>query len=173
MDILQNNPCIAVWVPCNEAWGQHLTMEIGKWTAAHDPSRLVNVASGGNFWPVGDIADHHNYPHPEFPTADPRFDNYIKVVGEFGGHGFVVDKKHLWNPGARNWGYGGLPKNQDELMARYRKSMEMLVKLRKAGVAGGIYTQTSDIEGEVAGLFPFTAPGSGVDRNGLDRLRDH
>jgi beta-galactosidase len=75
------------------------------------------------------------------------------VVGEFGGHGFVVDVKHRWNPKARNWGYGGLPKDRDELMARYEKSNAKLIELKKAGIAGGIYTQTSDIKGEVNGLL--------------------
>ena len=154
MDTLHNHPSIAVWVPFNEAWGQHRTMEIGKWTMNYDPSRLLNIASGGNFWPVGHIADHHNYPNPEFPD-DSRFNDYIKVVGEFGGHGFVVDEKHLWNPKARNWGYGGLPQDRDELMDRYRKTNALLIELRKAGVAGGIYTQTSDIEGEVNGLLTY------------------
>lgn len=155
IDTYYNHPSIVVWVPFNEAWAQHRTMEIGKWNAEYDPSRLVNVASGGNFWPVGDIADHHSYPHPSFPTGDPRFKDYIMVVGEFGGHGYVVDKKHLWNPNARNWGYGGLPKSREELTARYRESIRRLTDLRKMGVAGGVYTQTTDIEGEVNGLLTY------------------
>ena len=56
---------------------------------------------------------------------------------------------------ARNWGYGGLPKDRDELMARYQKSNARLIELRKKGIAGGIYTQTSDIEGEVNGLLTY------------------
>ncbi len=155
IDSLYNAPCIVVWIPFNEAWGQHCTMEIGKWTVEYDPSRLVNVASGGNYWPVGHVADHHSYPHPDFPLDDTRFDNDIKVVGEFGGHGFVVDKTHLWNPDARNWGYGGLPKDQDELMARYMESFRRMKDLKKKGIAGAVYTQTSDVEGEVNGLLTY------------------
>jgi len=155
VDYLYNSPSIVMWVPFNEAWGQHKTMEVGKWIADYDKTRLVNVASGGNFWPVGDIADHHSYPHPGFPTGDPRFDDYIKVVGEFGGHGYVVDKKHIWNPNAKNWGYGGLPKNIEELQARYAESIKRLVQLKNQGVAGGIYTQTSDIESEINGLMTY------------------
>ncbi len=99
VDTLENHPSIVVWVPFNESWGQHRTVEVGKWIAKRDPSRLVNIASGGNFWPVGDIADAHKYPHPAFPFDAHRFDDYILVVGEFGGHGFpVVD--HLWDPNA-------------------------------------------------------------------------
>ena len=109
---LESHPSIVCWVPFNEAWGQHQTVEVGQWTSKRDPSRLVNVASGGNFWPAGDIVDHHQYPHPGFPfdlNTNGRFDDYIKVVGEFGGHGFPA-QGHLWDANTRNWGYGGLPK---------------------------------------------------------------
>lgn len=155
IDTLYNSPSIVVWVPFNEAWGQHRTMDVGKWTMEYDPTRLLNVASGGNFWPVGQIADHHSYPHPNFPTGDPRFADYIQVVGEFGGHGFVVDKKHLWNPNAKNWGYGGLPKTREELEKRYAESIRRMKELVVNGVAGGVYTQTSDIEAEVNGLLTY------------------
>lgn len=155
IDALYNAPCIVMWIPFNEAWGQHKTMEIGKWNVEYDPSRLVNVASGGNFWPVGHVADHHSYPHPGFPTGDPRFHDYIKVVGEFGGHGFVVDKKHVWNSNAKNWGYGGLPKTREELEGRYLESIKRLKDLVTKGVAGGVYTQTTDIEAEVNGLITY------------------
>jgi beta-galactosidase len=155
IDRLYNAPSIVSWVPFNEAWGQHRTLKVGKWTVDYDPSRLINVASGGNFWPVGDVVDHHNYPHPDFPVLDSRFKDYIKVVGEFGGHGFVVDKKHLWNPGAKNWGYGGLPKSKEELLGRYRESIRRLIQLKRQGLAGGIYTQTTDVEAEVNGLMTY------------------
>ena len=32
-------------------------------------SRLINIASGGNRTPIGDIADIHDYPHPTFPHS--------------------------------------------------------------------------------------------------------
>ena len=155
IDTLYNATCIVMWIPFNEAWGQHRTMDVGQWTVEYDPSRLVNAASGGNFWPVGHVADQHSYPHPAFPLDDTRFDDYVKVVGEFGGHGFVVDKTHLWNPDARNWGYGGLPKDQDELMARYTESYRIMKELKAKGIAGAVYTQTSDVEGEVNGLLTY------------------
>ncbi|MEY3897902.1 MAG: hypothetical protein RLZZ214_3423 [Verrucomicrobiota bacterium] len=154
MDTLHNAPCIVVWVPFNEAWGQHRSMEVGKWTMTYDPSRLVNCASGGNFWPVGHIADHHNYPNPDFPLKDARFNDYIKVVGEFGGHGLPVEG-HLWNPGKHNWGYGGLPRDKEEYAARYVKSLDLLTELKAQGIAAGVYTQTTDVEGEINGLITY------------------
>jgi hypothetical protein len=157
MDSLHNHPCIVQWVPFNERWGQHLTMKVGKWTVDYDPTRQVNIASGGNFFPVGHIVDAHKYPHPGFPFeqgAGGRFDGFVKVMGEFGGHGFPV-KGHLWNPNARNWGYGGLPSNKEEWLERYKTSIRMLAELRGQGIAAGIYTQTTDVEGEINGLITY------------------
>jgi beta-galactosidase/beta-glucuronidase len=154
MDSLDNHPSIVVWVPFNEAWGQHRTMEVGKWTSGYDRTRLVNIASGGNFWPAGDIADEHRYPDPGFPLRDERFKDYVKVVGEFGGHGWPVEG-HLWNPGMHNWGYGGLPQTKDEYFARYITSLNMLADLKMKGISAGVYTQTTDVEGEINGLLTY------------------
>lgn len=154
---LENHPSIVCWVPFNEAWGQHQTVEVGNWTSKRDPSRLVNVASGGNFWPAGDIVDEHRYPHPGFPfelNHDGRFDDFIKVIGEFGGHGFPVTG-HLWDANRRNWGYGDIPKSEGEYKERYVTSLKMLNELRAQGIAAGVYTQTTDVEGEINGLMTY------------------
>lgn len=154
---LESHPSIVSWVPFNERWGQHLTMEVGRWTVKRDPSRLINIASGGNFWPVGDVVDAHQYPHPEFPFEDGaggRFDDFVKVMGEFGGHGYPV-REHLWDEKRRNWGYGDIPKTQAEYKQRYAKSLTMLNELRRKGIAAGVYTQTTDVEGEINGLMTY------------------
>ncbi|MEZ6122360.1 MAG: glycoside hydrolase family 2 TIM barrel-domain containing protein [Planctomycetaceae bacterium] len=154
---LENHPCITVWVPFNEAWGQHRTVEVGEWLVKRDPFRMVNVASGGNFWPAGHIVDEHAYPHPSFPFhlgEGGRFDAYVKVMGEFGGHGYPV-RDHLWDPDRQNWGYGGLPKNEAEFRERYETSLKMLNDLRKKGISAGVYTQTTDVEGEINGLMTY------------------
>lgn len=151
---LRNHPSIVMWVPFNERWGQHETVRVGQAMENLDVTRLLNIASGGNFFPVGDVVDRHNYPEPMFPFEDLRFRDYVKVVGEFGGHGYVV-KGHQWNPEMRNWGYGGLPQTQEEYKQRYKRSFEELMNLRRRGVAAGVYTQTTDVEGEVNGLMTY------------------
>lgn len=153
VDTLENQPCIAVWVPFNEAWGQHRSEAVGHWLQQRDPSRLVNIASGGNFFPVGDVVDYHAYPHPIYAKTVEPFKDFIKVVGEFGGHGFRIDD-HLWNPESA-WGYGQLPKTLDELKGRFRQSLENLQGLIKQGIAAGVYTQTTDCEIEVNGLLTY------------------
>ena len=154
IDSLDSHPSIVVWTPFNEAWGQHRTMEVGKWAVQRDPSRLINIASGGNFWPVGDIADHHEYPHPNFPFDKNRYKDFVQVVGEYGGHGFPT-KGHMWEDTEAIWGYGGLPKSLEELRDRYRISCERFAELKAKGIAAGVYTQTTDVEVEVNGLMTY------------------
>jgi hypothetical protein len=87
-------------VPFNEAWGQFKTPEITEWTKIYDPSRLVNPASGGNFYRTGDILDLHNYPGPDMYLYDAE---RVTVLGEYGGIGMPL-QGHLWQTD-KNWGY--------------------------------------------------------------------
>ena len=66
VDALYNHPCIAVWVPFNEAWGQYNSVEVVTWLEHYDRSRLVWL-SGGNDFGVGSAIDRHVYPEPEMP----------------------------------------------------------------------------------------------------------
>ena len=154
IDLLDGHPSIVVWTPFNEAWGQHLTTAVGEWAVKRDPSRIINIASGGNFWGVGDVVDHHEYPHPAFPFNTARYKDFVQVVGEFGGHGYPT-KNHLWEDTGAVWGYGDLPKTLDELKGRYKTSCERLADLKSKGIAAGVYTQTTDVETEINGLMTY------------------
>lgn len=149
MDYLMPYPCIGVWVPFNEAWGQFKTAEIVEWTKNYDPTRLVNPASGGNHYPVGDILDLHKYPSPELYMYDGQ---RATVLGEYGGIGLVLDD-HLWETD-RNWGYVQF-KTKKEVTDTYVDYAEQLITLIPAGFSGAVYTQTTDVEMEVNGLLTY------------------
>ncbi|MBQ2424830.1 MAG: beta-galactosidase [Alistipes sp.] len=149
MDALRFFPSIGVWVPFNEAWGQFDTETVAEWTAAYDPTRLINAASGGNLRLCGDILDIHNYPAPSMPFHSS---DYVVVLGEYGGIGFPI-KDHLWW-NKRNWGYIQF-NNTDEVTAEYVKYATMLKKFIPQGMAAAIYTQTTDVEGEVNGFVTY------------------
>lgn len=149
IDLLYSNPCIGVWVPFNEAWGQFKTPEIAAWTKSYDPSRLVNPASGGNHYTCGDILDLHNYPGPDLYLYDPM---RATVLGEYGGIGLVM-KDHLWMPD-KNWGYVKF-NTPEEVTDEYIKYAEHLLELIQRGFSAGVYTQITDVEGEVNGLMTY------------------
>ncbi len=167
---LYSHPCIVVWVLYNEAWGQHDTVRAGEWLVARDPTRHVNAASGGNFFPVGHVADDHNYPRPNFTFDAERFDrDYVKVVGEFGGHGLAI-KGHL-GARRRNWGYGNDARTREELVEQYARSVHRLAMLKdQRGIAAGVYTQTSDVEGEINGLLTYDRQVAKIDPRVLRKI---
>lgn len=149
MDLTISNPSVVVWVPFNEAWGQFKTEEIVEWTKDYDPSRLVNPASGGNHYPVGDMIDMHNYPGPAMGLYDSERSN---VLGEYGGIGLVLHD-HLWDTN-RNWGYVQY-KTSEEATKAY---IDMALKLKEMipyGYSAAVYTQTTDVEGEINGLITY------------------
>ncbi|MFC3199067.1 glycoside hydrolase family 2 protein [Parapedobacter deserti] len=152
MDALHNFPSIVVWVPFNEAWGQFKTKEITEWTVDYDPSRLVNSASGGNFFPTGHIMDIHNYPDAVMPRPELFGDKQILTLGEFGGLGLPVEG-HTWQ-NKDNWGYQSF-KSVDELKRRYQGLVNDLARLIPLGLSAAVYTQTTDVEVETNGLMTY------------------
>lgn len=164
MDYLYSQPCIVAWVPFNEGWGQFKTLEITAWTKQHDPSRLVNSASGGNhFLGAGDILDLHNYPQPDMYLYDA---NRVNVLGEYGGIGLPVEG-HLWTPD-RNWGYVKFT-SPKEVTDEYVKYARQLKEMVARGFSAAIYTQTTDVEIEVNGLMTYDRR---VDKVEIPRIRE-
>ena len=146
---LSTHPCINVWVPFNESWGQFKTQEIVDMTRLLDPTRLINPASGGNFYALGDILDLHNYPGPDMYLFDATRAN---VLGEYGGIGYAV-KGHLWFDD-RNWGYVQF-NSVDEVTDQYEKYADQLLQYVQRGFTAAVYTQTTDVEGEVNGFMTY------------------
>ena len=156
LNAFKNFQCIVVWVPFNEAWGQFDTPAVVKFTRELDPTRLINPASGGNFdfsagvAGFGDILDVHHYPCPAMNVFERKF---VNVLGEYGGIGMPVEG-HTWIID-RKWGYGKVKENSEELMKQYEEYLEMLKTFVTTGCAAAVYTQTTDVEGEVNGLMTY------------------
>lgn len=164
MDCLYSYPCIGMWIPFNERWGQFKTVDIAEWTKQYDPSRPVNPASGGNFFRTGDVLDVHSYPHPEMYLFDAKRAN---VIGEYGGIGLAL-KDHLWW-NDRNWGYVQFNTPKD-VTDKYEEYINMLYESVPRGVTGAVYTQTTDVEGEVNGLLTYDRKVTKVEKDRAAKL---
>jgi len=149
INAFHNHPCIVMWVPFNEGWGQYDTGRIVNLIKELDPTRLVNNASGWADRGVGDVHDIHKYPGP---AAPPTEENRAAVLGEFGGLGLPV-KGHTWQD-EKNWGYRSY-KTREELTDAYLVLLENLRSLIGGGLCAGVYTQTTDVEIEVNGLMTY------------------
>jgi beta-galactosidase/beta-glucuronidase len=149
IDYLYSVPSIGVWVPFNESWGQFKTPEIVEWTKSYDPSRLINPASGGNHYPVGDILDIHNYPDPEMYFFEPE---RATVLGEYGGIGRKIEG-HTWVKD-QGWGYVEYD-TEEKVTDTYVEYANKLLELIPQGFSAAVYTQTTDCEVELNGLMTY------------------
>ncbi len=149
IDGLANHPCIVMWVPFNEGWGQFDTARVAAWIRRRDPTWLVNSASGWTDRGVGDVHDVHRYPGPGMPAPDGE---RAAVLGEFGGLGMPVEG-HLWQSD-RNWGYRSY-RDRAGLTDAYIDLVGQLRFLIGRGLAAAVYTQTTDVETEVNGLLTY------------------
>ena len=169
VDHLYNVPSIVSWIPYNESWGQpgeFLTHATLTWVQKYDPSRIVDGPSGwhdyeggnkGRHKPAGeeeaaDLVDRHDYGRS--PRPWPVNDRRASFLGEFGGIGCRVEG-HLWTDKA--WGYGGTGKDVDRkaVQAKFVTLMEHVAGLAMNGLSGSVYTQTTDVEGEINGLITY------------------
>ncbi len=152
IDRLRFYPSITTWVVFNEGWGQHNTVEIVKKVMDYDKSRIIDGVTGWTDRKVGDLYDVHNYPSTSMILTSQN-DDRISVLGEFGGYGWAI-QDHLWNPEMRNWGYKNIS-DAMSLMSSYGRIVYDLESLVAQGLGAAIYTQTTDVEGEVNGLITY------------------
>lgn len=146
---LYNHPCIAVWVPFNEGWGQFDATQATALIRKLDGTRLVNEACGWFDQHGGDIYSIHSYVGRL--VIKPQKDRIVALT-EFGGYAYPV-KGHMDSDKEFGYKHYGTSK---KLTASYKKLVEndVLGNIEK-GLSAAIYTQTSDIEEEINGFFTY------------------
>ena len=145
---LKGHPSIAAWVIFNEGWGQFQTEDMTAILRKEDPDRLIDQASGWFDQGGGDFCSLHNYffklkIHPEKERAS--------VLSEFGGYSYRIEGHSACG---KLYGYG-ICRGKKALNRRYRKRMEQVKNLIDEGLCASVYTQWSDIEEEVNGVYTY------------------
>jgi len=147
-----NHPSLIVWDIFNEGWGQYDTERLTAWVKELDPTRLVNSASGGAFFPVGDIIDDHPYWVPAAPKPDGK---RAVVAGEIGGRallipGHATTDQVFGHPG------GTVLASPWEMTTHYVQLLRHVHREKaEHGMSAAIYTQLTDIEGECNGFLTY------------------
>ena len=150
--LLENHPCIAVWVPFNEGWGQFDSARITEMIRGIDPTRPIDSTSGWFDRGAGDFISSHIYFRKLKLPHRRRGDLRACVISEYGGYAHAV-KGHTSLDHA--YGYSHYD-NTEALNAACRSLMrEQLKPLIAQGLCGGVYTQVSDVEEEVNGVLTY------------------
>lgn len=166
---LYNHPCIVAYTIFNEGWGQFLADEMYDMVKKLDSTRLVDATSGWFVQKKNDFDSEHIYFRLKkfCPKDRPLF------VTECGGYQYLL-ADHFY--GKKEYGYGAC-KSSGELTSRIEEMYEkMILPYIPGGVCGCIYTQLSDVEGEINGLYTYDRKDCKVDTQRLrkmaDRLKD-
>ena len=163
----RDHPSVIAWTPLNETEDRvvgpehrRLVRDAAALTRALDPTRPVNDASGWvhqdtDLWTVhlytqdpGELARllRQDPPHRHRPDLE-RYDGQPLMIDEFGGT--------RWPPGenadGEAWGYGDAPPDIEAFYTRLAALVETVVASPR--IRGYCYTQLTDIEQEINGLF--------------------
>ena len=150
IDLLYNTVSLSVWVPFNEGWGQFEAASMAEYVHKQDPTRLIDHASGYFDQGAGDFHSYHIYFKSFRPKPDPL--NRILALTEFGGFSLAVDGH---TSSDILYGYK-IFKDRQSLNDGIRNLYETDVyPAMKKGLSASIYTQVSDVEDEVNGIFTY------------------
>ena len=157
---LRCHPCIACWVPFNEGWGQFDAGKAVQALRALDGTRLVDEASGWFDQGGGDVHSLHNYFYPLRIRPQKR----TVALSEYGGIAWPMPGHE---PPHKTYGYG-TAKDRQELTARYKKlQLKTALPQLEKGLSALVYTQLTDVEDEVNGLFTYDRAAVKPDANAV------
>jgi beta-galactosidase/beta-glucuronidase len=144
---LRHHPSVVMWIPINEDWGEpppdfqrqlvQATRTADPWLQAPAASRgrLVVDASGWKQLDDTDLVDVHDYGETLTKHVEKRREEIPLWIGELGG----------LSVGTGEFVY----RHVDDLAAGYRRIVEQVPD----DVAGFVWTQLADVEGEQNGLL--------------------
>ena len=157
---LRCHPCIACWVPFNEGWGQFDAGKAVEALRTLDGTRLVDEASGWFDQGGGDVHSLHNYFYPLRIRPQKR----TVALSEYGGIAWPMPGHE---PPRKTYGYG-MAKDRQELTARYKKlQLKTVLPQLEKGLSALVYTQLTDVEDEVNGLFTYDRAAVKPDANAV------
>ena len=165
IDARRVHPCIAIWVPFNEGWGQFDTARIScSGRSSTIPRGWSTAPAAGTDRGAGDVNDMHIYPGPDMPKPEQK---RAVVLGEFGGLGLPTAGHLWWNK--KNWGLSQLQNPWRSCTRPIYRCSDALQPLIDAGLSAAVYTQTTDVEGEVNGMMTYDRKVIKLDS---DQIRD-
>ncbi len=163
---LYNHPCIIGYTIFNEGWGQFESDRMYEIAKSIDPTRFYDATSGWFAQMKSDLDSEHIYFHIEHLRAKKR-PLFLSECGGYSylvpGHGFTSDKVY---------GYGACQTSEeltDRIVAMYEG---MVIPAIKGGMCGCVYTQLSDVEDEINGMYTYDRAICKVEKEKMQALAE-
>ena len=162
-----NHPCIVNWIVFNEHWGLFDCERITENVMRMDPTRLVTGNSGIDArkpsidYETGHIKDNHSYRPPHVPLISSA---RATVNGEYGAIGYLAGD-HVWDTDGPwvHYNYAGKEAATEE----YLKFISQINEYKRRGLSAAVYTQWTDVENEMNGLYTYDRRLEKLDRKAV------
>ena len=143
-------PSLVLWTPFNEGWGQFDARIASELIRKLDPERLIDHASGWHDQGIGQLQSLHVY-FTKYRFRPDRRGRAV-ILSEYGGYNWSVPG-HSW--AKKNFGYRAF-RNPETLLQAYEELiLGQILPAAEQGLSAAIYTQLSDVEEEVNGLWTY------------------
>lgn len=165
IDHLYNCPCIAMWVPFNEGWGQFDSAKAYEMVKKLDTTRVVDTTSGWHDMGASDVVSKHIY----FTPIKVKTSSRPYVLSEFGGFSMKI-QNHTFND--KMFGYK-IYKTKESLTKAYtRLYNNVIIPQIKDGLCAAVYTQVTDVEDELNGLMTYDREIVKIDMDVLKKINE-
>ena len=146
---IYNYPSVIAYTIFNEGWGQFESDYMYDYVKSLDPARLADSTSGWFAQRKNDFDSEHIY----FKAIEMQPKIRPMFMSECGGYSMAVEG-HYYSK-YNTYGYGGSDDSKkltDDILSLYDI---MILPAAHKGMCGCIYTQLSDVEDEINGLYTY------------------
>jgi len=149
VNLLKNHPSVCYWTIFNEGWGQFESQKAYEIMKNLDDTRFIDTTSGWFICGDSDVDSRHVY----FKKVKVSASDKPVIISEFGGITYCV-KDHVYNVN-NEYGYGKCDTRESFVKKLRELYTEQIIPYIEKGLCGAVYTQVSDIEDEINGLFTY------------------
>ena len=161
-----NHPCVIAYTLFNEGWGQFDSDVMYEEAKALDNTRLIDSTSGWFWQEKNDFDSEHIY----FKTIELNVKERPLFLSECGGYSLLVEG-HYFNK-YHTYGYGGAKDKQELTKMIVDMYHGMILPAIVKGACGCVYTQLSDVEDEINGLYTYDRQVCKVDKKQMQELSE-
>lgn len=163
---LYNHSSIVAYTIFNEGWGQFDSDRMYDFVKKLDDTRLIDSTSGWFAQKKNDFDSEHIY----FKTTSPEVGERPLFVSECGGYSRLMEGHYYSRYNC--YGYGSAENAKaltEKIIEMYE---EMIIPGIEKGICGCVYTQLSDVEDEVNGLYTYDRKVCKVEKESLNQVAE-
>lgn len=163
---LYNHPCVVAYTIFNEGWGQFESDKMYDMVKEWDSTRLIDATSGWFWQEKSDFDSEHIY----FKVKKLSVGKRPLFVSECGGYSMAV-ADHYYSKYA-SYGYGACGTKEELTKTIVHMYEEMILPAIEQGACGCVYTQLSDVEDEINGLYTYDRKVCKVDAKAMKEVAE-